>query len=83
MNLFDVGFQKFIDADRITALMPNTSNSAIELRKDAIKRNIYLNLTCGRALKTLIILDNGMIVGSAKRIEILLRLKKYKNGEKE
>lgn len=73
MSFVHVGYGNLVNSDRVMAIIrPNTQNGKRYL-KNAKTRKTYIDAALGRALRALIILDDGCIMGSAISLRTLLK----------
>ncbi|MBQ9383620.1 MAG: DUF370 domain-containing protein [Ruminiclostridium sp.] len=66
MKLIDVGYGNRINSDRIVAVIGAESAPAKRTVSAAKDRNAAIDATCGKKTKTVIIMDSGHVVMSAK-----------------
>ena len=66
MKLIDVGYGNRINSDRIVAVISADSAPAKRTVSAAKDRNLAIDATCGKKTKTVIVMDSGHIVMSAK-----------------
>ncbi len=66
MKLIDVGYGNRINSDRIVAVIGAESAPAKRIVSTAKDRNTAIDATCGKKTKTVIIMDSGHVVMSAK-----------------
>ncbi|MBO6302424.1 MAG: DUF370 domain-containing protein [Ruminiclostridium sp.] len=69
MKLIDVGYGNRINGDRIVAVVSAESAPAKRLVSAAKDKNMAIDATCGKKTKTVIVMDSGHIVMSAKNSE--------------
>ena len=69
MKLTDVGYGNRINSDRIVAVIGAESAPAKRLVSAAKDKNTAIDATCGKKTKTVIVMDSGHIVMSAKEPE--------------
>jgi len=60
-----VGFGNVIAANRIEVILVPTSANARRLTKAAKENKVYFDLTSGRTTKSLVLLDDGKVLGCA------------------
>ena len=66
MKLIDVGYGNRINSDRIVAVIGADSAPAKRIVSAAKDKNTAIDATCGKKTKTVIVMDSGHIVMSAK-----------------
>lgn len=69
MKLVDVGYGNRISGDRIVAVIGADSAPAKRLVSTAKEKFTAIDATCGKKTKTVIVMDSGHIVMSAKEPE--------------
>jgi len=72
MKLIDVGYTNRINSDRIVAIIGADSAPAKRLVAMAKEKFTAIDATCGKKTKTVIIMDSGHIVMSAKDTESIV-----------
>lgn len=71
MKLIDVGFGNMINADRIVALVGAEAAPSKRIISAAREKNLAVDATCGKKTKSVIVMDSGHVVLSAKSTERL------------
>ena len=66
MKLIDVGYGNRINSDRIVAVIGADSAPAKRIVSTAKDKNTAIDATCGKKTKTVIVMDSGHVVMSAK-----------------
>ncbi len=66
MKLIDVGYGNRINSDRIVAVIGADSAPAKRIVSAAKDKNTAIDATCGKKTKTVIVMDSGHVVMSAK-----------------
>lgn len=66
LKLIDVGYGNRINSDRIVAVIGADSAPAKRVVSSAKDKNMAIDATCGKKTKTVIVMDSGHIVMSAK-----------------
>jgi hypothetical protein len=66
MKLIDAGYGNRINSDRIVAVIGAESAPAKRMVSSAKERSMAIDATCGKKTKTVIVMDSGHIVMSAK-----------------
>lgn len=66
MTLIDVGYGNRINSDRIVAVVSADSAPAKRIISVAKESNTAIDATCGKKTKTVIVMDSGHVVMSAK-----------------
>ncbi len=69
MKLIDVGYGNRINSDRIVAVIGADSAPAKRIVSAAKDKNTAIDATCGKKAKTVIVVDSGHVVMSAKSSE--------------
>ncbi len=78
MILLDIGFGNLVNADRIIAVTAADAAPAKRMISAAKEKNLAVDATCGRKTKSVIVMDSGHVILSAKETDRLL-----KNSEKD
>lgn len=65
VDLINVGFNNLIPVVKISMVAETGSSSTKRLIKRAKEEEKLINATCGRAAKSIILLENGFVVVSA------------------
>jgi extracellular matrix regulatory protein A len=73
MVLLSIGFDNFVVAERITAVVGCTSAPVRRLIQEYRSKSRLLDATHGRRMRALILLDDGCLVASALTPETLAR----------
>ncbi len=71
MKLIDVGYGNRINSDRIVAVIGADSAPAKRIVSAAKDKNTAIDATCGKKTKTVIVMDSGHVVMSAKSSETI------------
>lgn len=71
MKLIDVGYGNRINSDRIVAVIGADSAPAKRIVSAAKDKNTAIDATCGKKTKTVIVMDSGHVVMSAKDPETI------------
>lgn len=66
MKLIDVGYGNRINSDRIVAVIGAESAPAKRIVSAAKDKYTAIDATCGKKTKTVIVMDSGHVVMSAK-----------------
>lgn len=66
VKLIDIGYGNRINSDRIVAVIGADAAPAKRLVSVAKEKNSAIDATCGKKTKTVIVMDSGHIVMSAK-----------------
>ncbi len=69
MRLIDVGYGNRVSSERIIAVISADSAPAKRLVSAAKEKFTAIDATCGKRTKTVIVMDSGHIVMSAKEPE--------------
>ena len=73
MILLDIGFGNLVNADRIIAVTAADAAPAKRMISAAKEKNLAVDATCGRKTKSVIVMDSGHIILSAKETDRLAR----------
>ena len=71
MKLIDIGYGNRINSDRIVAVIGADSAPAKRIVSAAKDKNEAIDATCGKKTRTVIVMDSGHIVMSAKDPEAI------------
>ena len=71
MKLTDIGYGNLINAGRIVAVIGADSAPAKRLVSAAKEKCLAIDATCGKKTKTVIVMDSGHVVMSAKTAEAI------------
>jgi hypothetical protein len=71
MKLIDVGYGNRINSDRIVAVIGAESAPAKRIVSAAKDKNTAIDATCGKKTKTVIVMDSGHVVMSAKEVSTI------------
>ena len=66
MKLIDIGYGNRINSGRIVAVISADSAPAKRIVSAAKEKNTAIDATCGKKTKTVIVMDSGHVVMSAK-----------------
>ena len=66
LKLIDVGYGNRINSDRVVAVIGADSAPAKRIVSAAKDKNTAIDATCGKKTKTVIVMDSGHVVMSAK-----------------
>ncbi|MDE6579234.1 MAG: DUF370 domain-containing protein [Ruminiclostridium sp.] len=66
MKLADIGFGNLVNTDRIVAVVSADAAPTKRIISAAKEKNLAVDATCGKKTKTVIIMDSGHIILSAK-----------------
>lgn len=69
MKLIDVGFGNTINSDRLIAVIGADAAPTKRIIVAAKEKNLAIDTTCGRKTKSVLIMDSGHIILSAKDAE--------------
>lgn len=67
-----IGFGFYVNVDRVTSIMPYVGVTMARLYKDRRDAGRYYDATRGRAKQSILVLDNGDIIGSAFKPETIM-----------
>lgn len=68
----DIGFGFVVNTARVTCIMPFIGNMVERLYKNRRDDGMFFDATRGRAKRSLILLDNGEIIGSAFKPDTII-----------
>lgn len=71
MKLIDIGYGNALNASRIVAIVAADSAPARRMISAAKEKNLSVDASCGRKTQSVIVMDSGHIVSSAKTAEAL------------
>lgn len=80
MGFVHVGYGNLVNADKVTAIVRPNTQSGKRYLKNAKTKKTYIDAALGRALRALLILDDGGVMGSAISLRTLL--KRFNGDEK-
>ncbi|MBD5082511.1 MAG: DUF370 domain-containing protein [Ruminococcaceae bacterium] len=66
MKLADIGFGNLVNTDRIVAVVSADAAPTKRIISAAKEKNLAVDATCGKKTKTVIVMDSGHIILSAK-----------------
>lgn len=69
----DIGFNFFVNSNRVTTILPFAGKMVQTLYKERRDAGDFIDATRGRAKKSLIVLDNGQVVGSAFKPDTIIK----------
>ena len=72
MTLIDIGYGNRINSSRIVAVVNADSAPAKRIISVAKENNTAIDATCGKKTKTVIVMDSGHVVMSAKEPDKIL-----------
>lgn len=81
MKLIDVGYGNRVSSERIVAVISADSAPAKRMVSAAKEKFTAIDATCGKRTKTVIVMDSGHIVMSAKEPETVCASSEKENGE--
>ena len=82
MRLVHIGFQNYVNADRVLALIQPNSSPVRRIRERAFEDNKLVDATKGRKTRSILIMDSGHIVLSGIGHESMLpRFREVKDGD--
>ncbi|MCM1298261.1 MAG: DUF370 domain-containing protein [Firmicutes bacterium] len=79
MAFADIGFGNIVNADRIVSVVSAEAAPTKRIVSAAREKNLAVDATCGKKTKSVLIMDSGHIVLSAKSAERILQ--KIENPE--
>ena len=71
MKLIDIGYGNRINSSRIVAVVSADSAPAKRIVSVAKDKNMAIDATCGKKTRTVIVMDSGHVVMSAKSSETI------------
>lgn len=71
MKLLDIGFGNTVSTDRVIAVVNADAAPIKRMIAAAKEKNLAIDTTCGRKTKSVVIMDSGHVVMSAKDTESL------------
>ena len=71
MKLLDIGFGNTVNGDRVVAVVNADAAPIKRMIAAAKEKNLAIDTTCGRKTKSVVIMDSGHVVVSAKDTESL------------
>ena len=71
MKLIDIGYGNRINSDRIVAVISADSAPAKRIVSASKEKNTAIDATCGKKTKTVIVMDSGHVVMSAKEPDMI------------
>ena len=80
MKLADIGFGNLVNTDRIVAVVSADAAPTKRIISAAKEKNLAVDATCGKKTKTVIIMDSGHIILSAKSPDRLGKKSAEGNG---
>lgn len=69
MKLIDIGFGNTVNSDRIVAVIGAEAAPSKRIVSVAKESNMAIDATCGKRTKSVIVMDSGHVVMSAKSVE--------------
>ncbi|HPQ41066.1 MAG TPA: DUF370 domain-containing protein [bacterium] len=72
MKMVNVGFNNFVSAERIIAVLNPESAPMKRLREDARQANALVDVTQGRRTRSILLLDTGTVILSGIQEETLV-----------
>ncbi len=69
MNLIDVGYGNTVNADKIVAFVSAEAAPTKRMMSAAKEANLSVDATCGHKTKSIIVMESGHIVLSAKDVD--------------
>ena len=69
MKLLDIGFGNTVNCDRVVAVVNADAAPIKRMIAAAKEKNLAIDTTCGRKTKSVVIMDSGHVVMSAKDAE--------------
>lgn len=80
MGFVHVGYGNLVNAEKVTAIIRPNTQCGKRYLKNAKTKKIYIDAALGRALRALLLLDDGGVMGSAISLRTLL--KRFNGDEK-
>lgn len=69
MRLADIGFGNMVNTDRIVAVVSADAAPTKRIISAAKEKNLAVDATCGKKTKSVLIMDSGHVILSAKTAE--------------
>lgn len=69
MKLLDIGFGNLVNADRIVAVVSAEAAPTKRVISAAKEKNLAVDATCGKKTQSVLIMDSGHVILSAKSAE--------------
>ncbi len=69
MKLTDIGYGNLVNTDRIVAIVSADAAPTKRIIAAAKEKNLAIDATCGKKTKSVLIMDSGHIILSAKTAE--------------
>lgn len=82
MNLTDIGFGNLVNADRVVAVVSADAAPTKRIIAAAKEKNLAVDATCGKKTQSVLIMDSGHVVLSAKTAERICQKCSQKNPQK-
>lgn len=83
LKLADIGFGNLVNTDRIVAVVSADAAPTKRIISAAKEKNLAVDATCGKKTKTVIIMDSGHIILSAKSPDRLDKKSAEENESEE
>lgn len=69
MKLADIGFGNLVNTDRVVAVVSADAAPTKRIIAAAKEKNLAIDATCGKKTQSVLIMDSGHVVLSAKKTE--------------
>lgn len=77
--MISVNYDNFIDPDKIISITTNKSQPASRMIQEAKKFGMFVDASAGRSVKSIVVMNDGKLIGSAASTETLKnRVDQYK-----
>ena len=83
MKLADIGFGNLVNTDRIVAVVSADAAPTKRIIAAAKEKSLAVDATCGKKTKTVIIMDSGHVILSAKSPDRLEKKSAEENDNDE
>lgn len=83
MRLADIGFGNLVNTDRIVAVVSADAAPTKRIISAAKEKNMAVDATCGKKTKSVLIMDSGHVILSAKASERISKMSSDFEQEQE
>jgi regulator of extracellular matrix RemA (YlzA/DUF370 family) len=73
MKLLDIGYGNSVNPDRVVAVVSADAAPIKRMVTTAKEKNLAVDASCGKKTKSVLIMDSGHVILSAKSVESLTR----------
>lgn len=74
MKLINIGFGNMVNSERIVAVVGAEAAPTKRIVLAAKEKNLAVDATCGKKTKTVIVMDSGHVILSAKGLDRLEKM---------